>query len=74
MIRLVRVKRYRNASVVGVLEVVIYQYVVFQSTVCSVVVTLFNVARLNFLGTLLPILSIYYVGISKDIGKKLPQL
>ena len=72
MIRLVRVKRYRNASVVGVLEVVIY--VVFQSTVCSVVVTLFKVARLNFLGTLLPILSIYYVGISKDIGKKLPQL
>ena len=27
-------------------------------------------ARLDFLGTLLPILSVYYVGISKDIGKK----
>ena len=32
MIRLVRVKRYGNASVVGVLEVVIYQYVVFHGT------------------------------------------
>ena len=74
MIRLVGVKRYRNASVVGVLEVVIYQYAVFQSTVLFSRRYVFKVARLNVLGTLLPILSIYYVGISKDIGKKLPQL
>ena len=74
MIRLVGVKRYRNASVAGVLEVVIYQYAVFQSTVLFSRRYVFKVARLNVLGTLLPILSIYYVGISKDIGKKLPQL
>ena len=31
-------------------------------------------ARLDFLGGYLPSLSINYVGMSKDMGKRLPQL
>ena len=34
----------------------------------------FKVARLDFLGGYLPSLSINYVGMSKDIEKRLPQL
>ena len=34
----------------------------------------FKVARLEFLGGYLPSLSINYVGMSKDMEKKLPQL
>ena len=33
-----------------------------------------KVARLDFLGGYLPRLSINYVGMSKDMGKRLPQL
>ena len=35
---------------------------------------LFKVAGLDFLGGYLPRLSINYVGMSKDMGKRLPQL
>ena len=35
--------------------------------------SLLKVARLNFLGGYLPHLSINYVGMSKDMGKRLPQ-
>ena len=34
----------------------------------------FKVARLDFLGGYLPSLSINYVAISNDVGKRLPQL
>ena len=34
----------------------------------------FKVARLDFFGGYLPSLSINYVGINKDMGKRLPQL
>ena len=33
-----------------------------------------KVARLDFLGGYLPSLSINYIGMSKDMGKRLPQL
>ena len=33
-----------------------------------------KVAQLDFLGGYLPSLSINYVGMSKDMGKRLPQL
>ena len=35
---------------------------------------IFKVARLDFSGGYLPSLSINYVGMSKDMGKRLPQL
>ena len=36
--------------------------------------SLLKVARLDFLGGYLPTLSINYFGMSKDMGKRLPQL
>ena len=36
--------------------------------------SLLKVARLDFLGGYLPTLSINYFGMSKDVGKRLPQL